>query len=121
MSKNEVLIVVPDAELQRSVAFALEAEGLDVIVAAQLSDGNARGAICSAGCSVVDECAIAEPVGDLRRLIACNRPIVLLVDAMHHVPPELMPLSVVKPFLGRQLVDAVVRSLHAGTAPPATT
>ncbi|MBL8583621.1 MAG: hypothetical protein JNL61_15540 [Rhizobiaceae bacterium] len=121
MSNHEVLVVVPDAELQRSVAFALEAEGLNVVVASQLSDWNVCRALCSAACSVVDECAIAERKDDFQRLLERRLPVVLLVDAPKDVPADLELRSVVKPLLGRQLVDAVVRSLPAVGARPAIT
>lgn len=105
----DVLVVAPDAELRRSIAFALEAEGLCIASRPDLPDA-AEPAFWDARCSVVDEDAVEAAPDGWRRLAALTQPQVLLVDRLA-VPEACAAVALRKPLLGRGLVEAVLAAI----------
>lgn len=102
----KVLVIAPDKELRRSIAFLLEAEGYDVSAheAVPLSDvtGTAH-----PRCAVVDEDATVGEPDAWDRLRSVADAIVLLRDRTRELPANLTIHTVEKPFLGQNLVQAV--------------
>lgn len=113
-SASTVLVVVPDAELRRSIAFAFEAEGFPI----ELHDSLRRAMIESRRsdvvCIVVDENAIDIRRGVSRSLERAPKPLILLVDKLRAAANGDGFKVLTKPLLGRLLVDTV-----AGFAPHA--
>jgi hypothetical protein len=112
-------VAVPGAELRRSIEFALDADGFDVVshrsVRAALDSSGAAGAACI----VVDENALSERTKDVDALKQFGRPVILLVDRMR-VAPQLDRLKVLKkPLLGR-LLGTVQSALTENAAEPST-
>jgi DNA-binding response OmpR family regulator len=105
-----ILIVVPEEDLRRSIVFALEAEGLDVVTCARLEDLLSLPRLALADCMIVDDKAfrISNGCGGLAQLAM---PVVLLADTVPDTCPAWVDAVLMKPLLGRSLVDAVVAQL----------
>lgn len=106
---SSILVVAPDEQLRRSIAFALEAEGLQVEAFSDLrtaSESDAR----DAEFAIVDENAVLSVQDGWRRVAALPHEVVLLIDRLRGVPEHYATRAVRKPLLGRRLVDAVTRS-----------
>lgn len=115
-SARTVLIVAPDEELRRSIAFALEAEGLRVASQPRLlPEGDARQETDIA-CLVVDEDALKDGNGGWPALADTALPVILLVDRLRAIPQIDGMSTLDKPLLGQVLVDAVLAAMarHAG-------
>jgi hypothetical protein len=109
-----VLVVAPDAELRRSIVFALEAEGLHVILRDELPAPSFILAPEGLVYAVVDESAVLTAPDGWARLAALPCRTVLLVDRMHAMPPaDFAGIVVRKPLLGRSLVEPILASLPA--------
>ncbi|MET2831514.1 hypothetical protein [Mesorhizobium shangrilense] len=111
MRPRKILIVVPEEDLRRSIVFALEAEGLDVVTCAGLEDILSLPRLARADCMVVDDMAlrISSGYGGPPNLAM---PVVLLADTVPDARPEWVDVTLLKPLLGRSLVDAVVLQLE---------
>lgn len=113
-----ILVAAPGAELRRSLAFALDADGFDVV-----SHRSLRAALESAGGAagvVVDENALSDGTKDVAALKRFGRPVILLVDRMR-VLPRIDGLRVLdKPLLGRLLIETVQSALTEGATEPST-
>ncbi len=102
-----VLVVVPDIDLGRSVAFALEAEGLTIRRHDVLASAIADCVDGPVGCAVVDEEAIEEGPAGWALLASLASPVVLLINHQGSIPEPYAKGAVLKPILGQRLVDAV--------------
>ena len=111
MRPRKILIVVPEEDLRRSIVFALEAEGLDVVTCAGIEDILSLPRLARADCMVVDVLALltSSGYGDLAELAM---PEVLLADTVPDARPAWVDATLLKPLLGRSLVDAVVLQLE---------
>lgn len=110
-SVQTVLVIVPDKELQRSIAFALEAEGLQLEFHDSLSDAMAQGRVCAASCVVVDEDALGSRREALAQISHATKPLILLVDRLR-ARADIEGVTVLtKPLLGQRLVETVERSM----------
>lgn len=111
MRPRKILIVVPEEDLRRSIVFALEAEGLDVVTCAGLEDILSLPRLARADCMIVDDKALptSSGYGGLPNLAM---PVVLLADTVPETCPEWVDVTLLKPLLGRSLVDAVVLQLE---------
>ena len=103
----------------RSIEFALDADGFDVV-----SHRSLRAVLdlpgAAAACVVVDENALGERARDIEALEQFGRPVILLVDRMR-VAPKLERLKVLKkPLLGRLLIETVQGALTEDAAEPST-
>lgn len=106
-SVHTVLVIVPDRELQRSIAFALEAEGLRLEFHDSLAEAMAQGRVCAASCVVVDEDALGSRREALAQISEATKPLILLVDRLR-ARADLKGVTVLtKPLLGRRLVETV--------------
>lgn len=114
MRPRKILIVVPEDDLRRSIVFALEAEGLDVVTCARLEDIRSLPRLARADCMIVDDKALrtASGYGGLAELAM---PVVLLADTVPDTRPAGIDVTLLKPLLGRSLVDAVVLQLERRT------
>lgn len=116
-SSPRILVVAPDAELRRSIDFALEAEGLHVILRAHLPPPALLEGVYD--CAVVDESVVLSASDGWARLAAIPCATVLLVDRIGSAPRGHFTGSIIrKPLLGRSLVDRVLAALHARDREP---
>ena len=104
---QSVLVVAPDESLRRSIAFALEAEGLRVETFSDLRSVPTTAATASS-CAVIDENAVLLDKDGWNHVAALTDRVVLLVDRLRRVPEHYAPSAVHKPLLGRRLVEAVI-------------
>lgn len=119
-----VLVVVPAAELRRSIEFTLEAEGLKVVS----HDG--FGTFFSApeevgfSCAIVDEDAIVggeQSLARLAELAGPSRPVVVLLDKLPVPAGKFVFRPLPKPLLGPALIEAISdAALEAVTTTPST-
>jgi DNA-binding response OmpR family regulator len=118
ISGQTVLVVAPDDELRRSIAFALEAEGFSVSTHRLLSPALKRASNDRFDCAVIDENTIGRRDG-WNALSGIPCPIVLLLDRLRLAPDQIRVTPLFKPLLGRILVDTVTdcvaRQAHAHT------
>jgi DNA-binding NtrC family response regulator len=103
---DTILVVASDAELRRSIEFALEAEGYLVSSHARLSDAAISSAISVAACVVVDEDSLQNLV-DWGMLSRLTKPTVLLADRSERLPATDAARILFKPLLGNALVETV--------------
>jgi hypothetical protein len=110
-----VLVVAPDKDFRRSLAFALEADGFAVDTHARSSNAFASQRADEAECAVVDDAAIGDwrlAEEEFRRF---GKPVFLLVGKIRPVPDLPFTTILTKPFLGNPLIEAV-REVAAGGA-----
>jgi hypothetical protein len=116
----QILVLVPDEDLRRSIAFVLEAEGFAVFSSSHIPDASSGLLTGAGGCAVVDETVLlAEGAAD--RLARLCRPIILLTNRAFLSGPLSIHTTIMKPLLGRGLVDAVVSSMPVPAAGSAAT
>jgi DNA-binding response OmpR family regulator len=102
--------VAPDNALRRSLRFALEAEGFDVITAARLAaEGNDHSS-AKVSCVVLDDRSLA--ASDAGRIERLGMPVIFLSDGLGG-PKLAAKQTLVKPLLGRELIDAVAETIAA--------
>lgn len=111
MRPRKILIVVPEEDLRHSIVFALEAEGLDVVTCARLEDILSLPRLARADCMIVDDKALRTSRG-YDSLANLAMPVVLLADTILDTHPAGIDVTLLKPLLGRSLVDAVVLQLE---------
>ena len=104
---NLVLVVVPDSTFRRSLEFALETEGFDVLSHTTVRHAFSSGTAREAACAVIDDAAIQDWNVAATQFGDFARPVVLLVGPFRAVPAMQGVSIVPKPFLGAPLVDAV--------------
>jgi len=103
-----ILVVAPKPEFRRSIEFALEAEGFGVESHALLASALESPLAEVADCTVIDDHAVNAMNGGWVALSRFKQPIVLLGN--HEQPAGLPPHVTVllKPLLGRSLIDTVI-------------
>ncbi len=106
-SAPTVLVVIPDAELRRSIEFAFEAEGFAIEPHESVPDAMTASVRNDVVCIVVDENAIDPRNGAARSLECARKPLILLVDKLRAAPDTDGVKVLTKPLLGRLLVDTV--------------
>lgn len=110
-----ILVVAPNEQLRRSIEFALEAEGFEVVSHALLA-----GALASSSklpsCIIIDEEAVAHPPSFWEELASLPGPVVLLVDKLRTGPESAGMAVLHKPLLGRTLTDTVAGAVAANRA-----
>lgn len=116
-SMHTILVVAHDEELRRSIAFALEAEGLAVSCRADLASAAEIAAISAFGCAVVDEDAMCDVEGAWETLSRMMLPVILLIDHLRATSGSPTMRLLNKPLLGRHLVEAVLSSLAIQEGP----
>lgn len=104
---SQVLLIVPDHGLRRSLEFALEVEGFAVVAyenvaAALVSTGVAEGT-----CIVIDEDAVFRYPFAITALRHFRQPILLLVDGPEPASKAPGVRILRKPLLGNALIKAV--------------
>lgn len=106
---HTILVVGRDNELRRSVKFALEAEGFNVVISPRLPE-NGDPAWPAISCAVVDDSALVGDgaIGDGR--VALDWPVVLLADRVDG-SKVVARHTLLKPLLGRRLISAVLDSV----------
>ncbi|WP_421914386.1 hypothetical protein [Mesorhizobium sp.] len=90
--------------------FALEAEGLDVVTCALLEDLLLLPRLACTDCMIVDHKAFRSSNG-YGGLALPARPVILLADTVPDACPAWADAVLMKPLLGRSLVDAVLMQL----------
>lgn len=102
-----VLVVVPDSELRRSIAFALEAEGYAIEPHVQLADAIGASTRPGVVCTVVDENALSGRSAQSLIPQGAHGPLVLLVDKMRATAASSGLKVLTKPLLGHLLVETI--------------
>lgn len=110
MRLRKILIVIPEEDLRRSIVFALEAEDFEVITCARLEDVLSLPRLARADCMIVDDKAFRVSNGR-GGLAQRAMPVVLLADVVPDTCPEWVDTVLLKPLLGRSLIDAVAMQL----------
>jgi hypothetical protein len=110
-TRRSVLVVARDEGLRRSIAFALEVEGLLVVSSASLTTLPKEFQLAPFGCIVIDEDAVVSDKRGSDRMMEIAAPIVLLVDSMKTIPTSFCGAVLRKPLLGERLVKAVAGAL----------
>lgn len=103
----QVLVVVPDRGLRRSLEFALEVEGFAVLSYEGLTAALASPHTTEDTCIVIDEEAVANDPLAIATLQHFRKPILLLMDGSQPIPdaPGIRVLR--KPVLGNALIRAI--------------
>ena len=104
-NEKNVLVIAPDADFRRSIAFLLEAEGFEVTHHDAVPFGDP--ASSPERCAVLDEASVAADDDIWDRLRGVAETFVLLLSKPRALPPHLLVQSVEKPLLGASLVEAV--------------
>jgi DNA-binding response OmpR family regulator len=107
-ASHTILVLAPDNELRRSVRFALEAEGFRVDTISRLPADNEAELSPQASCVIVDDRSL--PDTDSGRLQQLGLPIIFLTEGLV-APKFAWKRMLLKPLLGRELIDAVFASI----------
>lgn len=116
-----VLVVVPDSELRRSIAFALEAEGYTIEHHVLLADAITASARPDVACIVVDENALAGRNAEGAIPGGTHTPLVLLVDKLRAGPETSGVKVLTKPLLGHLLIETIANLIPPPLAATGTT
>lgn len=101
----KILVVAPDPDFRRSLAFVLEAEGCRVNIVERLPDLDTLSDRYD--CLVIDHRALPAAAQSGTLLASMRTPMVVLVSHAQDVVARGFERVVVKPFLGHKLVEAV--------------
>ncbi|PWE48101.1 hypothetical protein DEM26_19990 [Thioclava sp. NG1] len=115
--RRSVFVVAQDDGLRRSIAFALEAEGLLVMSSGSLRTMREVSGAAEIGCAVIDEDAISSEENGWHLVMGFAVPIVLLADRLRTMSDTFSGTVLLKPLLGGRLVEAVARSLNPKVRP----
>jgi FixJ family two-component response regulator len=102
-----ILIAAPDEAFRRSLVFTLESDGFTVNPHAQATEAFASPQARHAACAVIDDDAVSDWTLASRQFGHFGRPVILLVGFLQPVRMPLPAYSVMKPFLGEPLVEAI--------------
>ena len=105
-----VLVIAPDPDFRRSIAFLLRAEGYDVTHHEALPAE--IGSRPPERCAVVDEASIGDGDDFRERLRRLADTIVVLRSVPRELPGMGFVQTVDKPMLGASLVEAVQAAFH---------
>lgn len=109
-----VLVVAPDRDFQRSLAFALEADGFAVDTHVRSSNAFASQRAGEAECAVVDDAAIEDWRMAEEEFHRFGKPVFLLVGKVRPIPNLPFTTILTKPFLGNPLIEAVRQVASSG-------
>ena len=101
----KILVVAPDPDFRRSLAFVLEAEGCRVNILERLPDLDTLSDRYD--CLVIDHRSIPAAAQSGTLLASMRTPMVVLVSDAQDMVARGFERVVVKPFLGHKLVEAV--------------
>ncbi len=114
MTSELVLVAAPDNALRRSLEFALESVGFQTDAHVYVSNAFASQAAKWAVCAVVDNHAVDNWLLLPDQFQDFAKPVIMLAGRGPPTPPMPGVTLVMKPFLGKPLIDAV-RNAIAGT------
>ena len=109
-----VLLVAKTSDLRESLEFALRAEGYDETCRSSIGAAVERGT--QPDCTVVDHHALGSDVAATSRFFRDFAPVILLANEVQHPLSHLAHRTVLKPFLGAALSDAVREAIGLRTA-----
>jgi DNA-binding NtrC family response regulator len=106
---SRILIIAPGADLQKSLQFALEAEGHSVL----LRDGfhDPRGIPDDFDCAILDHHAAQGHLALASAFVETASPVILLANTDTHPLAQHSFRFITKPFLGPSLSKAVGEAL----------
>lgn len=110
---SRLLLIAPDSDLRRSLEFALRAEGHDVSWRASLG---ARDLSAHFDCTVLDHHAIGPHLQEGVTFCRVFAPVILLANAGDHPLAPAALTTLLKPLLGRALIEAIDRAVTLGAA-----
>ncbi len=102
-----VLVAAPDRAFRRSLEFALESAGFQTEAHVYVSNAFASQVANGAVCAVVDDHAVDNWPLLPEQLRLFGRPVVLVAGRFPDTPTLPSVTLVMKPFLGKPLIDAV--------------
>jgi hypothetical protein len=111
---KRVLIIAADADLRRSVQFALEAEGYIVTCRVSLA---AHERPQDFDCTVVDHHVLGSEHRAARAFFQSFSPVILLANAAPHPLSPWARQTLLKPMLGPALSAAIRGALESRSAP----
>jgi len=103
--RGHILVVAPDIDLRRSLAFALEAEGYEVTARAEL-DVASMPADGPYDCAVIDHASVLQSA-DAMAFCARSRPVILLSNSPMAWLSEWVAVTVELPVPGGALSAAI--------------
>ena len=106
-NSSQVVVVVPDYGLRRSLEFALEVEGFAVLAFDEVNAAIASPSAGEARCIVVDEEALLNDPLAMAVVKGFHKPVLLLVDRSRGIPDALGVRVLRKPLLGNALIRAI--------------
>lgn len=117
MAAAGIIVVAPDAAFRHSLVFVLESGGFRALPHDSLEAAFTRQRAHDAQCAVVDEEAIDSWLFARRLFNGFAKPVILLAS-LPGVPPEAPFVTcLVKPFLGKPLLDAVQLAIDGNHGP----
>jgi len=103
----QVVVVVPDYGLRRSLEFALEVESFAVVSFDDVNAALASPSTAAASCVVLDEEAFLNDPLAMTVVRGFHKPVLLLVDHSRGIPDALGVRVLRKPLLGNALIRAI--------------
>lgn len=117
MAAAEVIVVAPDEAFRHSLVFVLESGDFSVLPYGSLAAGFASHQVHDAQCAVVDEEAIDSWVSARLLFKSFARPVILLANPLRATPEAPFVTCLVKPFLGKPLLEAVQQAVTGDFGP----
>lgn len=106
-NSSQVVVVVPDYGLRRSLEFALEVEGFAVLAFDEVNAAIASPSAGEARCIVVDEEALLNDPSAIAAVRQFHKPVLLLVDRSRPGPDTTDVRVFRKPVIGNALIRAI--------------
>jgi hypothetical protein len=111
---DRILVIAQDADLRRSLQFALEAEGYAVTVSSSIA---VRDPPAEFACTVVDHHALGSNRGAAIAFLETFEPVILLANMSSHTLSPWAYRTVLKPLLGPALTTAIREVIDARAVP----
>lgn len=111
---DRILVIAQDADLRRSVQFALEAEGYAVTVRSSMETGELPRHF---DCAVIDHHALAPNRADAIAFLQSFAPAILLANVEMHQLSNWAYRTLLKPMLGPALISAIRDAIATRVAP----
>lgn len=102
-----ILVAAPDESFRHSLAFALESDDFRVCAYPYAADAFASHQSHDAACAVIDDDAVSDWDQVEEQFSRFAKPVILLMGQFRIVPEIPSIRSLMKPYLGAPLIEAV--------------